>query len=117
MKLVLSLFSTLFISGSMLFWGWWMRYHPPEEPGPIGYRTARACAGREPWAYANKCAGRCWILTGAVSLPAALVVLLWAMRLGDRFYTVFQIVFWCHITAMLLVIPYTEIHLRKKFPK
>jgi len=47
-----------------------------------GYKTKRASINRETWNYAQKYAGKVWIILGAVMLPISLAVALYAADKG-----------------------------------
>ena len=82
----------------------------------FGYRSALSMKNQETWIFAHKYAGKVWIISGVFTAIISVIV---AIMLKDfkNYNTLMTILGYLQIVVLLLVIPLTEIALRKNFDK
>jgi uncharacterized membrane protein len=99
---------------TMLLFGAAIHRRPPNElDSLLGYRTKRSMAGKEAWDYANKYAGKYWIVCGFVTLPLAVAAFFLGLHRAF-FDTVLLVSIFAQLAVLLSVIPATEISLKKQ---
>lgn len=68
----MTLFFTLLIPCTMLFFGFLWKFRPPRDVNSLyGYRTARSCKSRQAWDFAHQAIGRVWRRWGLGTLAVS----------------------------------------------
>jgi uncharacterized membrane protein len=115
--LIFSLIMTSLLSLTMIGFGLlFVRKAPKNINYIFGYRSALSMKNQETWIFAHKYAGKVWIISGVFTAIISVIV---AIMLKDfkNYNTLMTILVYLQIVVLLLVIPLTEIALRKNFDK
>lgn len=114
---ILSLVNTLLLTTAMVGFGIIFIKKAPKKINYIyGYRTPMSMKNKDTWIFAQKYAGKVWIISGIITFIVS-VTLAFVLR-GLKSYDTFMLVLiFVQIIILLLVIPLTEIALRKNFDK
>lgn len=108
---------TVIVTGSMIGFGYLFMKKPPQEINSVfGYRTRMSSQNKETWRFAHTYAGRFWVADGWITLVVSLLCLLITYR-TSVFLTVVIVLLFAQLTALLLVIPFTEAALRRAFDR
>jgi len=109
---------TIFMSLLMLGFGLlFMKWVPKEINYIFGYRTTMSMKNQDTWKFAHNYAGKVWVYSGLINiLFSAIIIIIFKNT------TVFNIISAILIAAvqpiiLIVVIPLTEIALRKAFDK
>ncbi|MCL2249574.1 MAG: SdpI family protein [Oscillospiraceae bacterium] len=117
--LVLILF--MFPIFSIVFSTLLLKHAPEDINWAYGYRTKRASASLEAWKYAQQVSGEYWRKSGWVSIICVVIlaVIVFVFISLDDYYGMFIIfgLLAVQVLIFLLVIPYTEIKLKRMFKK
>ena len=112
-----SLSMTLLLTATMILFGLLFLKKPPREiNGLFGYRTRMSSINDETWYFAHQYAGAVWIRTGVAVLAASLLVI-WFLKSSKKFESYMLILFYFQMASLLMVIPLTEIALRKTYDR
>lgn len=92
---------------------------PPQKINSwVGYRTEMSRKNADTWKFAHDCAGRFWWKWGWISLPIAVVPMLFLPGQPEDTIAIVGLVIACVLMIPLLaVIPHTEKALGKAFDK
>lgn len=115
--LIFSLIMTAIISLTMIVFGFLLAKKTPKEINSlIGYRTPMSTKNRDTWEFAHKYSGKIWMKSG---ITTAIISFLLALTLQSlSIYNELMVaLIYIQILILLLVIPFTEIALRKTFDK
>lgn len=108
---------TLLLTATMILFGLLFLKKPPREiNGLFGYRTRMSSINDETWYFAHQYAGAVWIRTGVAVLAASLLVI-WFLKSSKKFESYMLILFYFQMASLLMVIPLTEIALRKTYDR
>ena len=112
-----SLSLTLLLTATMILFGVLFLKKPPREiNGLFGYRTRMSSINDDTWNFAHRYAGAVWIRTGVAVLAASILVI-WILKSSEKFESYMLILFYFQMASLLMVIPLTEIALRKTFDR
>ena len=112
-----SLSLTLLLTATMILFGVLFLKKPPREiNGLFGYRTRMSSINDDTWNFAHRYAGAVWIRTGVAVLAASILVI-WILKSSEKFESYMLILFYFQMASMLMVIPLTEIALRKTYDR
>jgi len=112
-----SLSMTLLLTATMILFGLLFLKKPPREiNGLFGYRTRMSSINDDTWYFAHRYAGAVWIRTGVAVLAASILVI-WILKNSGKFESYMLILFYFQMASLLMVIPLTEIALRKTFDR
>lgn len=115
--MIFSLVMTALLSLSMIGFGSLFLRHPPKDINDIfGYRTAMSSKNQDTWDFAHKYSGKVWVISGIVSGVISFILLV-SLRNNPVYGNIMAIIIFAQIAVLLLVIPITEIKLRKTFDK
>ncbi|HEY8364080.1 MAG TPA: SdpI family protein [Haloplasmataceae bacterium] len=107
-----SLFSVVMIVCGLLF-----IFKPPKKVNYIlGYRTTMSMKNQETWDYAHQYSGKVWLITGIITALVAFPLVI-ALKTLEIYEILMIILIVLESIAFLLMIPLTEIALRKRFDK
>ena len=108
---------TLMLTATMILFGLLFLKKPPREiNGLFGYRTRMSSINDDTWSFAHRYAGAVWIRTGVTVLAASIPVI-WILKNSGKFESYMLILFYFQMASLLMVIPLTEIALRKTFDR
>ena len=108
---------TLLLTATMILFGLLFLKKPPREiNGLFGYRTRMSSINDDTWYFAHRYAGAVWIRTGVAVLAASILVI-WILKSSEKFESYMLILFYFQMASLLMVIPLTEIALRKTFDR
>jgi len=112
-----SLSMTLLLTATMILFGLLFLKKPPREiNGLFGYRTRMSSINDDTWYFAHRYAGAVWIRTGVAVLAASILVI-WILKNSGKFESYMLILFYFQMASLLMVIPLTEIALRRTFDR
>ncbi|NCC78526.1 MAG: SdpI family protein [Clostridia bacterium] len=112
-----SLSMTLLLTATMILFGLlFLKKTPREINGLFGYRTRMSSINDDTWYFAHRYAGAVWIRTGVAVLAASILVI-WILKNSGKFESYMLILFYFQMASLLMVIPLTEIALRKTFDR
>ncbi len=111
------LFITALISLSMIGFGLLFMKKPPKEMNStFGYKTRMSSKNKDTWTFAHRYAGRVWLDSGIVT-AVLFGILIFILKDSTILNKILVPLIYMQIIVLLLVIPLTEIALRKKFDK
>jgi len=114
---IFSLFMTLMLSLTMILFGFVFLKRPPENINSLfGYRTRMSSINQETWDFAHEYSGRIWLRTGLFVLVGS-IVLIFVLKNTKEYEKYMMTLFYIQMGLMLMVIPFTEKALRKRFDK
>lgn len=115
--LIFALIMTAIMSLSMIGFGLLFVKRPPGEINySFGYRTPMSTKNKDTWNFAHRYAAKVWIRSGIITAIIS-VVFVFALQSCSNFNKLMLVLFYIQIAILLLVIPLTEIALRKAFDK
>ncbi|HOT32167.1 MAG TPA: SdpI family protein [Petrotogaceae bacterium] len=115
--LTISLIFTAIISLTMVGFGYMLSKKTPKEINSlIGYRSPMSTKNQDTWKFANEYSGRFWIKSGLITAFAS-VILAFALQPINTYKNLMFALIYVQIAVLLLVIPFTEVALRKNFYK
>ncbi len=115
--LTISLIFTVIISLTMVGFGYMLSKKTPKEINSlIGYRSPMSTKNQDTWKFANEYSGRFWIKSGLITAFAS-VILAFALQPINTYKNLMFALIYVQIAVLLLVIPFTEVALRKNFYK
>jgi uncharacterized membrane protein len=101
----------------MIGFGFLFAKRPPMEINfVIGYRTSMSTKNKDTWNFAHRYAGKVWIRSGIITAIIS-VIFVFALQSCRNYSQLMLVLFYTQIAILLLVIPLTEIALRKTFDK
>lgn len=115
--LLFTLIMTTIMSLTMIGFGFLFVKKPPEEINyVIGYRTPMSTKNRDTWNFAHRYSGKVWIRSGII---IGIISVAFALSLQNykNYNQIMLVLIYAQIATLLLVIPLTEIALRKTFHK
>lgn len=108
------LFPLIMLIGGKLF----MKRPPKEINRIVGYRTAMSMKNEDTWRFAHAVAGKFWWKWGFVSLPVAVVPMLFVLEKSEDSIAIAGLIIMCMLMIpVIAVIPHTEKALRNMFEK
>jgi uncharacterized membrane protein len=114
---IASLVITIIMSLTMIGFGYLVAKKTPKDIGSeIGYRTPMSTKNKDTWNFAHNYAGKVWVRSGIITVTVS-VVLIFALQGLDNYEQLMLGMFYLQIVILLMVIPLTEIALRKTFDK
>jgi uncharacterized membrane protein len=102
--------SLTMIGGGLLF----IKRPPKEINSVIGYRTTMSRKNKETWDFAHQYSGQVWIKSGILNGVIASILAV-ALQGFNHYNQLMVALIYIQLVVLLLVIPLTEIALRKKF--
>jgi uncharacterized membrane protein len=115
--LIFALIMTTIMSLTMIGFGFLFIKKPPVEMNyVIGYRTPMSTKNKDTWNFAHRYSGKVWIRSGII-IGIISVAFAFAVRNFNNYNQIMLVLFYVQIATLLLVIPLTEIALRKTFDK
>ncbi|HQF32651.1 MAG TPA: SdpI family protein [Petrotogaceae bacterium] len=115
--LTISLIFTAIISLTMVGFGYMLSKKTPKEINSlIGYRSPMSTKNQDTWKFANEYSGRFWIKSGLMTAFVS-VILAFALQPINTYKNLMFALIYVQIAVLLLVIPFTEVALRKNFYK
>jgi len=115
--LIFSLIMTTIMSLTMIGMGSLFLKNPPKEINSvIGYRTAMSSKNKDTWCFAHSYSGKVWLISGIITAILSVVFIL-ALQNLKNYNQLMLVLFYLQMATLLLVIPLTEIALRKTFHK
>jgi len=115
--LTISLIFTAIISLTMVGFGYMLSKKTPKEINSlIGYRSPMSTKNQDTWKFANEYSGRFWIKSGLMTAFVS-VILAFALQPINTYKNLMFALLYVQIAVLLLVIPFTEVALRKNFYK
>ncbi len=108
---------TSLMSSTMIGFGLLLVKKPPQGINSFfGYRTSMSGKNNETWDFAQKYAGKVWLLSGVLNL-LLFATLIFLLNGTPNFKNVCTIIIYAQLFVLLLVILPTELALRKNFDK
>lgn len=105
--LVMAIFGLVYVKGG----------YPKKINETFGYRTKTTMKNQEVWEYSQKLFGKVWLTAGAVLLPISVVPMLFVIGDDvDSCALVGGVTAAVQIVIMLLLIPFMEKAVNKRFP-
>jgi uncharacterized membrane protein len=115
--LIGSLIMTAIMSLTMIGFGVLFVKKPPKEINSIfDYRTPMSTKNKDTWDIAHRYSGKVWIRSGIITVIIS-VIFIFAQQNLDNYNQLILALFYIQLVILLLVIPLTEIALRKTFNK
>ncbi|MGL4107443.1 SdpI family protein [Clostridium sp. LP20] len=115
--LISALIMTAIMSLTMIVFGYLFSKHPPSEINSvIGYRTPMSSKNEDTWNFAHRYAGKVWFRSGIITGILSLFFIFALQNFKDYDQLILGICY-IQIIILMLVIPLTEIALRKTFDK
>lgn len=112
---IFSFIMTIIMSLTMIGFGFLFVKMPPSEiNGAFGYRTKMSTINKSTWDFAHRYAGKAWIASG-IAVFIVSILFIFTMKNFKNFEQLMPILFYIQIAALLIVVPLTEIKLRKEF--
>ncbi|MDF2941757.1 MAG: hypothetical protein K0S01_615 [Herbinix sp.] len=91
-------------------------YPPKDIEDYYGYRTKRAMKSKETWKFAQKYAGKIWVITGVPTLAVSLFVFLYCnAKFAANMNNIFLLLLGIQLIIVMLPIPLVEHALKKIF--
>ena len=105
---------TTIMSLSFVIIGTLLLKHPPKDiNSTIGYRTKKSSKNQETWDFAQRLAGKVFLITGIVNFAVcSLIILLFVNK--QNVEHMFLVLAYCQIAECFVVILITELKLKKK---
>lgn len=117
MLFIISLITTVLFSLTMIIFGLIFVKKAPKKINYLyGYRTPMSMKNKATWVFAHKYAGKVWIISGIINLVVSVIITI-ILKDIKRFNIFMLMLIFMQIIILLLVIPLTEVALRKKFDK
>ncbi|MBM7872046.1 putative membrane protein [Clostridium pascui] len=111
----ISLIITAIMSLTMIGFGFLLSKKPPKEINCIiGYRSPMSTKNKDTWEFAHKYSGKVWIRSGVINAVVSVVLVLTLQNLSNYSQLMVALIY-IQLIVLLLVIPLTEIALRKTF--
>lgn len=111
------LFDIIVIPITMIVFGYLFMKRPPKEINSLfGYRTTMSSKNQNTWDFAHRYAGRVWLNSGIFTVIIS-VILIFILKDSNIFEKIVFEIFVIQFIILFLVIPLTEIALRKTFHK
>ena len=115
--LIFALIMTTIMSLTMIGFGYLFIKSPPDVINSvIGYRTSMSSKNMDTWTFAHKYSGKVWLRSGIITAIIS-SVFIFALQNLKNYNKLMPVLFYIQIAVLLLVIPLTEIALRKVFDK
>lgn len=115
--LIFASIMTMIMSLTMIGFGYLFIKRPPNEINSvIGYRTKMSTKNKETWKFAHKYSGKVWIMSGTFTAIISFLLII-ALNNFKSYNQIMLGLFYIQIIILLLVIPLTELALRKNFDK
>jgi len=115
--LCISLIMTAIMSITMIGLGVLLVEKPPKEiNSTIGYRSRMSTKNRDTWEFAHNYSGKVWIRSGVITAIVSVALALTLQNLSSYSQLMTALIY-IQLIILLLVIPLTEIALRKTFDK
>lgn len=115
--LIASLIITAMLSLTMIGFGYLFIKRPPDEINSVfGYRTPMSTKNKDTWDFAHRYSGKVWMRSG-ITTAILSVVLAFVLQGLENYEKLMLGLCYAQIAILLLVIPLTEIALRKTFDK
>ena len=113
----ISLITTAIMSLTMIGLGFLLSKKPPKEINFIvGYRTPMSTKNRDTWEFAHKYSGKVWIRSGIITAIIS-IVLAFSLQKLSYYNQLMMGLIYIQLIILLLVIPLTELALRKTFDR
>lgn len=105
---------TAIMSLSFVIIGTLLLKHPPKDiNSTIGYRTKKSSKNQETWDFAQRLAGKVFLIIGIVNFAmCSLIILLFVNK--QNVDHMFLVLAYCQIAECFVVILITELKLKKK---
>ncbi len=105
---------TTIMSLSFVIIGTLLLKHPPKDiNSTIGYRTKKSSKNQETWDFAQRLAGKVFLIIGIVNFAVcSLIILLFVNK--QNVDHMFLVLAYCQIAECFVVILITELKLKKK---
>jgi len=105
---------TAIMSLSFVIIGTLLLKHPPKDiNSTIGYRTKKSSKNQETWDFAQRLAGKVFLIIGIVNFAVcSLIILLFVNK--QNVDHMFLVLAYCQIAECFVVILITELKLKKK---
>ena len=101
----------------MIGFGFLIVKNPPKEINSVfGYRTPVSTKNKDTWDFAHRYSCRVWIKSGIITALIS-VAFIFALQNLKNYNQLMLVLFYIQLVILLLVIPLTEIALRKTFDK
>jgi uncharacterized membrane protein len=115
--LIFALMMTAIMSLTMIGFGSLFIKSPPDKiNSAIGYRTTLSSKNMDTWTFSQKYSGKVWLKSGIITAVIS-SVLIFALQNLKNYNQLMLVLFYIQMAVLLLVIPLTEIALRKVFDK
>lgn len=115
--LITSLIITTIMSLTMIGFGLLLAKKSPKEINSvIGYRSPMSQKNRDTWEFAHRYSGELWVRSGVLTAIISVVLSLTLQSLSNYNQLMLTLIY-IQLIILLLVIPFTEIALRKTFDK
>ena len=110
---------TLLTPISLIIFGYLMWKKTPQEINyTYGYRTKKSMKNIDTWKYANKLCGKIMFVMGLIiTIPTTIIGVLYYGKELEIFSIAVLIIVGIQLILMLLMIPFVEYSLNKKFDK
>lgn len=115
--LFFALIMTAIMSLTMIGFGCLFIKSPPDKINSvIGYRTSMSSKNMDTWTFSHKYSGKVWLRSGIITAMIS-SVFIFALQNLKNYNQLMLVLFYIQIAVLLVVIPLTEIALRKVFDK
>lgn len=115
--MILGIFMSIVLSLTMIGFGALFVKSPPSEINDgFGYRTSMSSKNEETWDFAHRYSGKIWIYLGIVNIILSSIMLI-IFKNSSKIDDIVQYIMYGEIVLLVLVIPITEVKLRKVFDK
>jgi len=105
---------TAIMSLSFVIIGTLLLKHPPKDiNSTIGYRTKKSSKNQETWDFAQRLAGKVFLIIGIVNFAVCSLIILLFVNKQNVDY-MFLVLAYCQIAECFVVILITELKLKKK---
>lgn len=115
--MVIGVITSIILSLTMIGFGALFVKNPPSEINDgFGYRTSMSSKNEETWDFAHRYSGKVWLYLGIINIIVSLPIFI-IFKDSGKIDDIVAYVMYIGIFLLLLVIPITEIKLRKVFDK
>ncbi|MFA6866917.1 MAG: SdpI family protein [Clostridia bacterium] len=115
--LFFALIMTAIMSMTMIGFGYLFIKKPPNKINSvIGYRTSMSSKNMDTWTFAHKYSGKVWLISGSINAIISSVIIFTFQNLKN-YNQLMGVLIFIQILVLLLVVPLTELALRKVFDK
>ena len=115
--LFFALIMTAIMSLTMIGIGYIFIKKPPNKINSvIGYRTSMSSKNMDTWTFAHKYSGKVWLISGSINAIISSVIIFTFQNLKN-YNQLMGVLIFIQILVLLLVVPLTELALRKVFDK